>query len=263
MGVAATALLLSLAGDASSGEIALLGIAAGLALDLGLKRVRLARARRITRRSPVEVALPDEGDPLRNPDRSTLNAVAVPTAVFALALTAGGGTLLSLIVLFLRTGLGAYGGGFAIIPHLKATLVGSGALSDRQFADAVAIGKLTPGPVLLVATFIGYVRHGILGAVASTISIFTAPLLLTVALGAWLARFRSRRVVRAALRGLTPAVVGTMATAGITLATSLHGSTEIAIAAATGLTLARFRVNPALMLAIGGGVRLALAQLGY
>lgn len=249
MGIAAMALALSLAGGASSGEVALVGIGAGLVLDLGTKRARLARSRRGCRR---EVALPDEGDPFPKSDRGALRAVAVPALAAALLTYFAGGTLVSLALLFLRTGLGAYGGGFAIVPHLKATLVGSGVLTDREFADAVAIGKITPGPVLLVATFIGYVKSGLAGAVVSTAAIFAAPFVLTVALGRWLARYRSRRMVRAALRGLTPAVVGTIAAAAITLAGGLHGTGEIAIAAAVGLTLTRFRVNPTIMLALGG-----------
>jgi len=251
MGIAAMALAMSLAGGASSGEIALVGIGAGLVLDLGTKRARLARSRRGGGRGR-EVALPDEGEPFPPPDRGTLQAVVAPALAAALLSALAGGTLLSLALLFLRTGLGAYGGGFAIVPHLKATLVGSGALTEREFADAVAIGKITPGPVLLVATFIGYVKSGIAGAIVSTAAIFAAPLVLTVALGRWLARYRSRRMVRAALRGLTPAVVGTIAAAAITLASGLSGPREIAIAAAVGLTLTRFRVNPTLMLALGG-----------
>jgi len=249
MGIAAMALAMSLAGGASSGEIALVGIGAGLVLDLGTKRARLARSRRGGRR---EVALPDEGEPFPSSDRGSLRSVAAPALAVALLTVFTGGTLVSLALLFLRTGLGAYGGGFAIVPHLKATLVGSGVLTEREFADAVAIGKITPGPVLLVATFIGYVKSGIAGAIVATAAIFAAPFVLTVALGRWLARYRSRRAVRAALRGLTPAVVGTIAAAAITLAGGLHGPGEIAIAAAVGLTLTRFRVNPALMLALGG-----------
>jgi chromate transporter len=260
MAIAGLALLLSLEGGASSGEIALLGIGVGLTIDLGLKRARLARTRRKARRSPA-VALPDEGEPLRPRRDPTLRAALAPAALALFGL-ATGGALASLAILFLRTGLGAYGGGFAIIPHLKATLVGGKVLTDRQFADAVAIGKLTPGPVLLLATFIGYTLHGIVGAFVATAAIFAAPLALTVGLGATLARYRSRRVVRAALRGLTPAVVGTIAAAAITLAGSLDGSTEIAIAAATGLTLVRFRVNPVLALALGGASRVVLAHFG-
>ena len=260
MGIAAMALALSLAGGTSSGEVALLGIGAGLVLDLGTKRARLARTRR-GGAAGRRIALPDEGEPWRPSDRGTLRAVAVPALAAALLAIFAGGTLVSLALLFLRTGLGAYGGGFAIVPHLKATLVGSGVLTDREFADAVAIGKMTPGPVLLVATFIGYVKSGIAGAVVSTVAIFAAPFVLTVALGRWLARYRSRRAVRAALRGLTPAVVGTIAAAAITLAGGLNGTGEIAIAAAVGLTLTRFRVNPTLMLAMGGLAKLLASGL--
>jgi chromate transporter len=261
MGIAAVALVMSLEGGASSGEIALVGIAAGLVLDVGLKRARLARQRG-SRRTGPSVALPDEGEPLRGSEDVTLRSFALPSVVAVLVVAGAGGTLLSLGLLFLRTGLGAYGGGFAIVPHLKATLVGTGTLTERQFADAVAIGKVTPGPVLLMATFIGYVKAGLAGALVATMAIFAAPLATSILLGGWLARYRSRRGVRAALRGLTPAVVGTMAAAAITLGTGLHGTGEIAIAAAVGLTMARFRVNPALMLAMGGAARLLLASIG-
>ncbi len=261
MGVAATALALSLGNGASSGELALLGVVAGLVLDLGLKRARLARTRRAAHAAAPAVGLPDEGEPLRDPEAGPgpLRAdLVVPLAVVLLG-TAAAGSLLSLTLLFLRTGLGAYGGGFAIVPHLKAALVGTGALSEREFSDALAIGKMTPGPVLLLATFIGYVKAGFPGAIASTVAIFAAPLALTIALGAWLARYRSRRVVRAALRGLTPAVVGVMGAAAISLAGALDGTAEVAIAAATTMTLIRFRANPVLLIAAGGAARLALA----
>jgi chromate transporter len=265
MAVATAALLLSVAGGAASGEIALLGIAAGLVIDLAAKRARLARFRRKPRRASPPVALPDEGQPLERldatrpqPDPARLPAVAPG----GLALTVGAGGLLALGLLFFRTGLGAYGGGFAIIPHLHAAVVGGGWIGERQFADAVAVGKLTPGPVLLMATFIGYVARGFPGAAVATISIFAAPFVLVVVLGAWLLRMRSRRAVRAALRGLTPAVVGLMAAAAVTLGATLRGPPDVGIAAATALTLSRFRVNPTLLLVIAGLVRWGLQAAG-
>jgi chromate transporter len=72
----------------------------------------------------------------------------------------------------------------------------------------------------------------------------------------------SAGTVRAALRGLTPAVVGLMGAAALTLGATLHGAVELGIAAATALTLARFRLNPALVLLAGGAARLSLALLG-
>ena len=85
---------------------------------------------------------------------------------------------------------------------------------------------------------------------------------LVVTVGGWLARVRSRRPVRAALRGLTPAVVGLMAAATFSLGRSLEGAADLAIAAASFLTLARFKVNPAWVMVLGGAVRLVLYASG-
>ena len=152
--------------------------------------------------------------------------------------------LIEMAVVYFRTGLGAYGGGFAIIPHLRQMVHAHNWITDRQFADAVAIGKITPGPVLLMATFIGYLQHGWLGATVATVAIFAAPFALVGFLGTWLDRVRSRRWVRAALRGLTPAVVGLMAAAAITLGGSFDAKVEVGIAAATALTAVRFEREP-------------------
>ena len=170
--------------------------------------------------------------------------------------------LVEMAVVYFRTGLGAYGGGFAVIPHLKAMVASHGWATDRQFTDAVAIGKLTPGPVLLMATCLGYLQQGLAGAAVATVAIFAAPFLLVVLLGTWLDRMRSRRWVRSALRGLTPAVVGLMAGAAITLGSGFHDRAEVGIAAATALTLSRFSFNPVWMLVLGGGVRVLLGVLG-
>ncbi len=256
MAVAAAALLLAMGGGAGAGEVAGLGIAAGLVLDLGLKRMRLSRVRRTRKPSPP-VGLPDEGGPLPPPHRDATAfvplGIVAPTALGAVG---------AMGLLLFRAGLGAYGGGFAIIPSLQAAVLSHGWITARQFADAVAIGKLTPGPVLLMATFIGYVAHGFPGAVVATIAVFAGPLLLLVGIGAWLARVRGRRAVRAGLRGLTPAVVGLMAAAALTLGQSLDGAPGIAIAGATLLTLSRFRVSPVLVMAVGGVARLALRAAG-
>ena len=274
MGVAAGALLLSAVGSASPAEVVLLAICSGLAVDLGARRA-LARARGIvTRRPPV--ALPEEGAPLDPPESEELPPKAPPEetlhtpillgtlAVLLAAVHASGldARLIEMAVVYFRTGLGAYGGGFAIIPHLRGMVHAHGWITDRQFADAVAIGKLTPGPVLLMATFIGYLQHGWLGALVATVAIFSGPFALVGLLGTWLDRVRSRRWVRAALRGLTPAVVGLMAAAAITLGGSFDAKVEVGIAAATALTAVRFELNPVWLLVLGGVARLGLSFAG-
>jgi chromate transporter len=210
------------------------------------------------------VALPDEGQPLRplHAERESAGRFPLAALVPFLFSPAGTGAVVALSLLFFRTGLGAYGGGFAIIPSLHVSAVGGGWITERQFAAAVAVGKLTPGPVLLMATFIGYVAQGVTGAIIATFSIFAAPFGLVVVLGGWLLRMRSRRVVRAALRGLTPAVVGLMAAAAVTLGSTLRSPADVAIAVATLLTLSRFSINPVVLLPIAGGARWLLTLAG-
>jgi chromate transporter len=261
MGVAAGALLLSIAGGASAGEVVILGGGAGLLVDLGQKRARLARLHK-RRRAPGAV-LPEGGTPLPWPrpygDDEHLPAVFFGLSAASLHALGLDADLLRLILVFFRTGLGAYGGGLAVVSHLKSLVEAHGWLTDRQFADAVAIAKITPGPVLLVGTFVGYLVADLPGAILATGAVFAGPFILVVALGGVLDRLRSRRPVRAALRGLTPAVAGLMAAATISLGSTLDAAPEVAIAAAVGLTLQRFPANPAIMLALGGAVRLALS----
>jgi chromate transporter len=275
MGVAAGALLFSVLGDAPPGEVALVAIGVGLAIDLGTKRARLfaIERRRSRERREGPVVLPEEGATLpsvqkpeqrKPPTEMNVATWTVFAVMLAIALHAPGvdAELVRIAFSFFRTGLGAYGGGFAIVPHLKQVVEREHWISDRQFADAVAIGKLTPGPVLLLATFIGYLRHGWLGALVATLGIFSAPFALVAFAGTWLDRIRSRRPVRAALRGLTPAVLGLMAAAVISLGDTINGEGEIAIAAAVALTLSRFEINPAIMLALGGVARFAFRFAG-
>jgi len=211
---------------------------------------------------------PPASPPAAPPDESTttlhLPVLVGTLGVLAAVVHATGldAKLIEMAVVYFRTGLGAYGGGFAIIPHLRSMVHAHNWITDRQFADAVAIGKLTPGPVLLLATFIGYLQHGWLGATVATIAIFAGPFALVGLLGTWLDRVRSRRWVRSALRGLTPAVVGLMAAAAITLGGSFDAKVEVGIAAATALTAVRFEVNPVWLLVLGGAARLGLSFAG-
>ncbi|MBF5046532.1 chromate transporter [Aggregicoccus sp. 17bor-14] len=273
MGVVALALLLTLVGQAGPLEVAFLGIAGGLGWDLGIERARLLRFGRKRFQPAPQVGLPDEGGTLQHaagPESAESAAPREPASPprppgMLWLLPAGSllpGALMVLLpmaVIFFRIGLGAYGGGFAIIPALHRELVDTALITERQFADAVAVGKLTPGPVLLMATFLGYVKEGLAGALVATLAILTPPFLLVVALSAWLTRVRSRRWVRAALRGLTPAVVGLMLAAALTLGQTMKTGVGLSLAAVTAMTLIRFEtVNPVALLAVCGVVRLAL-----
>ncbi len=246
MAVAGAALLLTVAGKASPTEVVLLGAATGLFVELGLRR------RRPRPSTPVPPP-PTEG---ASTVRSAL--IAALPVLAAMHLTGLDGQVIEAFVLYFRTGLGAYGGGVAIIPHLSERLDALDWLTRRQFADAVSVSLLTPGPVLLMATFAGYLHHGWSGAAASTVGLLAAPWALVQLAGGWLGRVRANPLVRAAANGLLPAVVGLMGSAALVLGSSFHGPAGLGIAAAAALTLVRYDLNPAWVVAAGGVLRVLL-----
>ncbi|HEX3560813.1 MAG TPA: chromate transporter [Pyrinomonadaceae bacterium] len=154
--------------------------------------------------------------------------------------------LLTLASIFLRIGTVTFGGGFVMVPLIESEVVnGHGWLSHQEFVEAFALGQITPGPVLITATFIGYRVAGTLGALVATVSIFLPSLALTIAAGSSLRRFRANRQVQAFLRGVTPAVVGLLVAAAWSIGRSgIHTWVGVVVAAAAALVLLRYRVNP-------------------
>jgi chromate transporter len=164
--------------------------------------------------------------------------------------------LLVLLVVFARIGIATFGGGFAMIPAIEHEIVTARHwLSEAAFNDAIVLGQITPGPVAIAATFIGYHVAGLGGAVTATFGMFAPPMLLSLAAGRSLEAFRSNPMIRGALHGVTPAMVGILGAAAIALCkTSIHniGSATIAVVAALLLVIAR-RTAPLIVL-LGGGI---------
>ena len=163
--------------------------------------------------------------------------------------------LLTVSTLFLRIGSITFGGGFVMIPLIEAEVVDAHHwLTHQEFVDATALGQVTPGPVLITATFIGYRVAGTLGALVATVSIFFPSFLLTVVAGSSLARFHTNKIVQSFLRGVTPAVVGLLVAAGISIGRAgIHSWVGMLIAIIAGFVLVRFRAN-AIWVILGAGL---------
>jgi chromate transporter len=170
------------------------------------------------------------------------------------------GLLLTISAVFLRIGSISFGGGFVMIPLIESEAVnGHHWLTHQEFADATALGQVTPGPVLISATFIGYRVAGTLGALVATISMFLPAFLMTIAAGSSLRRFRDNRVVQSFLRGVTPAVVGLLVAAAISIGRAgIHTSLGLLLAAAAAVVLVRFRPNPFWVIIGAGTLRFLL-----
>jgi len=173
------------------------------------------------------------------------------------------GLLLALSTIFLRMGAVTFGGGYVMIPLIESEVVEHRAwLTHQEFADATALGQITPGPVLITATFIGYRVAGTLGALVATISIFLPSFLMTIAAGASLRRFRTNEIVQSFLRGVTPAVVGLLVAAAISIGRAgIHSWVGMSLAVLAGFVLIRFRLNAFWVILGAGLVRFSLGMI--
>jgi chromate transporter len=135
--------------------------------------------------------------------------------------TAVGGTLVSLGLFFLKAGAFIFGSGLAIVPFLKEGIVSQHHwLTQGQFLDAVAMGLITPGPVVITAAFVGYLVGGLAGAAVATVAIFTPIYLGVVVPGKWFVRHQDNAQVRAFVKGATAAAAGAIAGAAVVLTRS-------------------------------------------
>ncbi len=173
------------------------------------------------------------------------------------------GLALSLSFIFLRIGAVTFGGGFVMIPEIENEVVSSHHwLTHQEFADAAALGQITPGPVLIMATFVGYRVAGILGALFSTLCVFLPSFLMTITAGSSFRRFRANRQMQAFLGGVAPAVTGLLAAAAWSIARAgIHTIIGASMAVIILVILLRWRPNIFWVL-IGAGVfRFALALI--
>jgi chromate transporter len=161
---------------------------------------------------------------------------------------------------FMLISLLAFGGGGAALPLVERLAVHeTGWVSPQDFATAVACGYVTPGPVLITATFIGYRAAGLTGAVASTVGIFLMPWFLAAAAAQQLQRVLQHRWLAGFGRGAAPAVVGLLGVTALSIARQSFTHWAYALIAATALALALWtKVHPILILiggaAIGWGI---------
>ena len=138
-----------------------------------------------------------------------------------------------------------------IVPFLQQGLVQEhGWLDERQFLIAVAVGMISPGPVVITATFVGYLVAGFWGSLASTIGIFLPSFLLVLVAAPILARHRSNLDVQGFIKGAYAAAIGTILGACILLGRIAIGDwLTVAIGVASLAVLFRWKVSNPLLIA--------------
>jgi chromate transporter len=171
-------------------------------------------------------------------------------------------TVWQLMTIFLRVGTVTFGGGFVMIPQIETDIVDTNRWMDRQtFADGMSFGQITPGPVLITATFIGYKVAGVIGAIAATVAAFLPSFVMTVIAGTSINRFRTNFFFQAFLAGVAPAVVGMLAAAGVSLAKNgLNTPLSYGVATLAFLLMLRAKLNPVVIIFICGLLQLAVSR---
>jgi chromate transporter len=181
----------------------------------------------------------------RRPPTTTTLLVAIPAAPVANSAILG-----KLLVFFLKAGALTFGSGLVIVPFLQQGVVQEhGWLGEREFLVAVAIGMISPGPVVITATFVGYLVAGFWGAVAATVGIFLPSFLLILIAAPILRRHRANRNVQGFVKGAYAAAIGTILGASVLLGHIAIGDwLTILIAVVSLAVLFRWKIsNPLLM----------------
>jgi chromate transporter len=159
-------------------------------------------------------------------------------------------------LIFLKVGSILFGSGYVLLAFLRPDLVErTGWLTDAQLLDAVAIGQLTPGPVLTAATFIGYLVAGVPGAVVATVAIFLPAFVFVAVSSPLIPRLRRSPWAGGFLDGANAASVALMATVTWELAQAavVDGLTAV-LAAGAAVVLLVTRLNSAWLVAGGAAV---------
>ena len=118
-------------------------------------------------------------------------------------------TLFDLAAVMMRVDLFAFGGGFGSLPIMFREVVAvKGWLDSKTFMDGIALGQITPGPIVVTATFTGYLLKGFPGSVIASIAIFTPSFLLLIAAAPFFERFKASPYFAATTQGIYASFVG-------------------------------------------------------
>ena len=195
---------------------------------------------------------------------SNSNAAALSGYAWPLAAAAGAATggLLALTWVAFKVGALSYGGGFVIVPLMQAEAVNHYHwMSAGQFLDAVALGQVTPGPVVQTVAVVGYAAAGIGGGLLAAAIAF-APSFLFILLGAGrFGRLRANAHAQAFLGGAGPAAIGAILGSAVPLAGALQETWQYAVLAAAAIALLMLHrsIFPTLLAAGAVGVLAGLA----
>jgi chromate transporter len=172
----------------------------------------------------------------------------------------GSGVLLSVAWVAFKVGALSYGGGFVIIPLMQSDAVNHYHwMTGAQFLNAVALGQITPGPVVQTVAVVGYAAAGLVGGILASVVAFSPSFAFILLGGQRFDRIRGDRRARAFLDGAGPAAIGAIFGSAIPLTRALGHSWQYAILAGALLLLLLLRRGVVLTLLCAGAAGVVIA----
>ena len=175
---------------------------------------------------------------------------------------AGGGGLASVAWVAFKVGALSFGGGFVIIPLMRADAVGRGWMTSAQFLNAVALGQITPGPVVLTVSAVGYAAAGVGGALLAALVAFSPSFAFVLGGARYFSALRTSAPAQSFLDGAGPAAIGAILGSAVLLAGALSQPWQYAVLAGAAVLLLGLRRGVVLTLVAAAVTGLAVALAG-
>ena len=180
----------------------------------------------------------------------------------AAAAVAGGGVLASVAWVAFKVGALSFGGGFVIIPLMRADAVGRGWMTSGQFLNAVALGQITPGPVVQTVSAVGYAAAGLGGGLLAALVAFSPSFAFVLGGARYFSVLRTSRHAQSFLDGAGPAAIGAILGSAILLAGALSQPWQYAVLAGAAVLLLGLRRGVVLTLLAAAATGLGVALAG-
>jgi chromate transporter len=196
------------------------------------------------------------------PDGSRAGGLVLPLAANSAKAAIAAGGLLSLGWVALKVGALSFGGGFVIIPLMQHDAVHTYHwMTTAQFLSAVALGQVTPGPVVQTVAVVGYAAGGLAGGLVAAVIAFAPSFAFVLVGGRHFGRFRRSAAAQSFLSGAGPSAIGAIAGAAVTLGLGLTQLWQVAVlvAVAGWLLLLRRGVVAGILAAAAIGVLVVIA----
>jgi chromate transporter len=173
---------------------------------------------------------------------------------------------LELFWTFFLIGAFTFGGGYAMLPLIQIEVVNKGWLANEAVVNFIAVSESTPGPFAInMATYVGSEMGGILGAACATLGVVMPSFIIILTVAKCYDRFKNSKLVKGAMSGLKPAVIGMIGTAVLSIGKTVFvqpGMLFSAVLFGVMAVLAFKKVHPIIIICISAIVGILAGMLG-